>query len=457
MATHPKLPTSKLLIFSLPAIPIAIMHVPTGAIIPGFYAKHTGISLATIGLIFLATRIFDAVTDPMIGYLSDRFNTRFGRRKPWVFVGALMAAVSTYFLFTPSAEAGAMYMLFWFFALYFSWTVMEIPYRAWSSELTGDYTERSRISTYIASMGAIGTVAFMSIPLLPIFQSTEINADTLKVMALLIVVLLPTMTTIAVWKSGRGAELTHGARAGITGALQSFRHNGALQIFTTSFVFGGLASGLFLALFYIYVDSYLMIGGSFALLYVLNAGANFVGLPIWYFIMKKTGKHLALAASWLVYAALLLIMALFVQPGPNALAPMIVLAITIGLAEAAIKVSPYAIVGDIVDVEILRSNVNRAGSYFAVLTLVAKLNFAIGGGVGFLLLGLIGYSVGATNDPLANIGFLAVFAGLPALLYAIATAIIVRFPLNKQRQSEIRRQIEERAAQEPSPSTAPPP
>ena len=64
------------LIFALPALPIAMMHIPVGAVIPGFYAKHTATTLTSIGVVFLVSRIFDAVIDPTIGYLSDRSGSR---------------------------------------------------------------------------------------------------------------------------------------------------------------------------------------------------------------------------------------------------------------------------------------------------------------------------------------------------------------------------------------------
>lgn len=443
MATK-RLATGKLLIFALPALPIAMMHVPAGAIIPGFYAKFTSISLESIGLIFLITRLFDAVSDPMIGYLSDRFDTRWGRRKPWIVVGALICSLAVFALFTPSPSTGWTYLLVCFIALYFGWTLMEIPYRAWSAEISHDYSERSRISTYIASFGALGTIAFMSVPFLPYFESTEIGSDTLLAMAILIIVLLLPLIGIAVWKVDAGRSLPS-KRVTMGSALKSFGRNRPFRIFALAYVFGGLANGLFVALFFTYVDSYLMIGAQFAILYVCNATANFLGIPLWYAIMKRTGKHMALGASWILFGGLLAIMALFVEPGSGAFWPMILLAVVMGFAEASTKIAPYAIVGDIADYDTVRNDLNRTGSFFAVLTLIAKFNFAIGGGLGFILLGVVGYEVGGANDAFGEAGFLWIIAGLPALLYAAATIIIIRYPLTAKRHAKIQRILEKRS------------
>lgn len=444
-----------LLVFSLPALPIAMMHIPVGAIIPGFYAKHTTVTLTAIGVIFLVSRIFDAVIDPAIGYLSDRTTSRFGKRKPWVAAGAVIAIAAIYVLFTPPASAGPFYLLAASMALYLGWTVLEIPYRAWSGELTRSYADRSRISVYIAVMGALGTIVFMGVSLLPVFKDSEIGPDTLRVMAIVVMVLLPALVALALARIPEGRFVAT-TRSSALAAIGSLGRNGPMQIFSAAFIFGGLASGVFTAVFFIYVDSYLGIGGKFTTVYVASAFANVAAMPMWNWIIRRIGQHRALALSWACIAVLQLMM-LVVRPGAGAFAPMVAFAIAYGVGEAATKAAPYALVGDVVDYEILRSGVNRAGSYFAFITLVAKLNFAIGGGAAFLLLGLVGYRVGHANGAAQTAGFLAIFIGLPILLYLLAAVVVWRFPLDERRQELIRRRIEQRAARAEAAAAAAPP
>ena len=442
-----------LLVFSLPALPIAMMHIPVGAIIPGFYAKHTAVTLTAIGVIFLVSRIFDAVIDPAIGYLSDRTTSRLGKRKPWVAAGAVIAVIAIYILFTPPATAGPIYLLLASMALYLGWTVLEIPYRAWSGELTRSYAERSRISVWIAVMGALGTIVFMGVSLLPMFKDAEIGPDTLKVMAIVVMVLLPALValTLAWIPEGRIVATT---RSSALSAIGSLARNGPMQTFAAAFIFGGLASGVFNAVFFIYVDSHLGIGGKFTTLYVCNAAASVVAMPVWNWVIARIGQHRSLALSWASMAVLQVLM-LAIRPGAGAFAPMLALSFAYGVGEAATRAAPYALVGDVVDYEILRSGVNRAGSYFAFITLVAKLNVAIGGGVAFLLLGLVGYRVGHPNGAAPTAGFLVIFIGLPIILYLLGALVIWRFPLDERRQDIIRRWIERNAARaEPQVSLA---
>lgn len=77
--------------FSLAVLPMAVLHLPMGQLLPNYYVNTTTVTFAALGAAALIARLFDAFSDPLIGYLSDRTKTRFGARKPWVMGGALLA------------------------------------------------------------------------------------------------------------------------------------------------------------------------------------------------------------------------------------------------------------------------------------------------------------------------------------------------------------------------------
>ena len=97
----------------------------------GIYAKHYGISLATIGTIVLISRISDALTDPLVGFYSDKIKYKTGTRSHLIILGAAALLISAYFLFNPPNEVTAIYFFLWYMAFYFSWTLFEIPHLAW--------------------------------------------------------------------------------------------------------------------------------------------------------------------------------------------------------------------------------------------------------------------------------------------------------------------------------------
>ena len=127
-----QIPFFRLLAFAMPAFISALVKGPTASILPTIYAKYHGIDLVMIGTILMVTRMFDAVTDPAIGYLSDRTKSPIGKRKPWVIGGYAMAMIVIYFLFIPPEHITTLFFLFWYSMLYLAWTAAEIPYLAWA-------------------------------------------------------------------------------------------------------------------------------------------------------------------------------------------------------------------------------------------------------------------------------------------------------------------------------------
>ena len=144
--------------YAAPALPLAAMYFPVYVFLAEFYATAHGLPLASIGAVFIAARLFDAVSDPFAGIVSDRWTTRWGRRRPWLAAGAPLVMLSAWMLFIPSAGVGLASFTLWLFLLTFGWTMMLTPYFAWGAELTGDYAERGRVSVWRDTAGLVGTI-----------------------------------------------------------------------------------------------------------------------------------------------------------------------------------------------------------------------------------------------------------------------------------------------------------
>ena len=94
----------KILAYSLPSLPLAALYFGLYVLLGEFYSTEFGLSLSAIGLIFIVVRLFDAFSDPVMGYISDNFSTRFGRRRPWVLLGGLIFIYSVWMLFVPDSQ-----------------------------------------------------------------------------------------------------------------------------------------------------------------------------------------------------------------------------------------------------------------------------------------------------------------------------------------------------------------
>ena len=147
-----KLPKKTLFFYGLSEMPLSIASLPLLAFIPNYYVSDLGLDFAVVALVMLLARSFDAVTDPLIGYLSDRTDTRWGRRRIWMFLSIPILMIAAYKIFFPqnlwefvpfsldflslNLGAGGHYLLFWFLVLWFGWSMLFIPYYSWAAELS---------------------------------------------------------------------------------------------------------------------------------------------------------------------------------------------------------------------------------------------------------------------------------------------------------------------------------
>ena len=94
-------------------LPLAVIGYPLAIWIPAHYSGGLGISLAAVGTILMLARLTDVISDPIIGEISDRWRTPFGRRKPWLFIGVPVMMIGVYNLFIPDEGVGLVYFLIW--------------------------------------------------------------------------------------------------------------------------------------------------------------------------------------------------------------------------------------------------------------------------------------------------------------------------------------------------------
>ena len=161
-----RLPRPKLFAYGLAESPMQMVSLPMGVFLPAFYAQELGLGLAAVGMILMVARLWDVVTDPVIGYLSDRTKTRFGRRKPWILASVPLVMLSVYQLFAPGESVSNSYLLVWTMLLWLGWTLFNIPYFAWGAELSSGYVERTRITGWRTMLGFCGGMAAVLFPAL---------------------------------------------------------------------------------------------------------------------------------------------------------------------------------------------------------------------------------------------------------------------------------------------------
>lgn len=214
----------KIALYGLANLPTSTVGLPIALYIPAFYSQNLGLSLAVVGALIALSRLTDVVTDPAIGILSDRWQTRFGRRKPWMFMGIPLMLLSLWMLFVPSSPFAVatwqffggeavsnLYLFVWISALYLSFTLVDLPYRAWGAELSPDYNERSQVTGWREAFGYGGTMMALLIPLIMsmVFGLSGANNALLGI-AIAVVILLPILSAPALLFVPEGPSRSEG-------------------------------------------------------------------------------------------------------------------------------------------------------------------------------------------------------------------------------------------------------
>lgn len=434
-------PLLQRLTYIAPLVPLAMVQAPALSVLPSLYAKESGVSMALLATILFATRIFDAVIDPTIGYLSDGTRSSFGPRKPWVVAGALVAALGAWFWFRPPETNGAVWFLVSSLVVYLGWSLLEVPHSAWLADLSDDYDERSRLSGWRASAALVGSLIFFLIPLLPIFATTAITGESLVVIVSTAIVLLLVASVVSVvfTPSGRPRAMDEADRNPLK-VLRAVWSNRPFRVLFASLLLGQIASGMVGALYVFYMDGYLHIADKVAFVAIGVSVISLVSTQIWPFVMKRVGKHGAMAIGVAGTAATLAVMA-FLRPGPMAFPAMLAVFGLSSITATSIQVAMYALMADVVDYDELKTGANNAASYFSLATLINKIGIAVGGGASLLIAGLFGFDIKGGNGTVAMAGFFAAFIVIPILLNLASFGLALRFPLNRRRQGIVGRRL----------------
>lgn len=425
-----------LLAYGALGFPLAVLNLPLYVYLPTFYAEQMGLGLATVGIMLFAARLLDTLSDPLIGELSDRIPTRFGRRRPWLVAACPVLLIGTWMLFVPQAGAGAGYLFVWTSVAYIAWTVMLLPYAAWGAELSGAYDERSRITSVREGFVIVGILFATGGPAILGIEAGE-QDRILKLLATSMLVVLPLSLLFLLLKVPEPPAIPE-PRLSLRDGWRVALANRPFVRLVGAFFLNGIANGLPATLFLLFVANVLETPaqtGPLLLLYFLAAVA---GVPLWLRVSYRIGKHRAWAASML-WACLVFVWVPFLGPGD--FWPFLVICCLSGLSLGADLALPASIQADVVDLDRLQSGRRRTGLFFAAWSMVSKLSLALAVGIAFPVLALIGFEAGGQNTRGALFGLAALYGLLPVMIKLAATALVWNFPIGAARQDQICRQL----------------
>ena len=341
-----------------------------------YLTTYLGVPPGVAGVVTFAVLAFDVVTDPIVGYLSDRSRSRWGRRVPWIAVGAPLLALAIVAMFRVPGDMGWQANALWVFVFFgiasVGFTFVVIPYGAMAGEMTQDPRERSQMMAWRMMFASIGLLTAGALVPALAGDSREGYARATLMVAPVIVAAIWGM----LWATRRAPVIPTPAALGPRAVLRLVIDNRPFAILTVLygvFTLGValIAAGLQLAALYLVTDDgaspvsgLAEALGVFSTLFALFILGSILSQPVWVWLSARLGKTSALGVGMAAYIAVLAGVALAL-PAP-ALGPLAGLFFLAGMTNGAYQQIPWAMYPDLMDVTRRESGAAIEGAFSAI-------------------------------------------------------------------------------------------
>lgn len=438
----------KLAAFASPAIPLAALGAPLGIFLPAFYASEMGLSLTAVGAIFMITRLFDLVTDPLVGVLTDKFPSKYGRRRHWMVIAVPLLLPPVFFLFWPQYIVGPgnsvseTYLLITLIAVYVGFTLSAVSHTSWAAELSDDYDDRARIIGWREWAFLLGMALVLVAPIAIEQMGGETSSrQRIQAMGMFLLFVFPLATALSVFAIPERPYVQH-ARLSWRRAMSVLLNNRLMMRILSVDLLIAVPSAVRGVLFVFFVEQVVRSPEWTSIILVSYFLAGVIAVPPWVFISKRIGKHRAVALAVALHLTIT-IGYLFIGPGDVLI--FAAMFFGTGLFMSATPLLLRAITADITDHDDLESGQRRSGLFFGLITMTHKFGSAIGIGIAFPLLDAIGFDPNGAMHQDAIDGMRYMFVFFPVIAELIVIMLIYNFPLGKDQQLELRKKLQERS------------
>ncbi len=417
-----------------------------------FLVNHLGMNAALAGIILFITRIYDVISDPLIGHLSDNSSSRWGRRRPWMFVGAFasgLAAIVTFNVPAFSSEnATAVYQLVVLLVYFTGFTLFYVPFMAMPAEMTDDYNERTSIMSFrVGYSFAAGMIIAAGMPALIARMGGDRAAYEFA--AVIAGILITTSMLMTVLFTGKARELPpvpkerYSAREYLTSLLRNRPFFSLAALKFTVFL-GAAINGSASLFFMTYVMERAEMGQAFYSF--LSNIAGLCALPLWTRLSKGRDKKQVYLVAVIGTG---LVMASWALAGPNESNFVFGLRSFLGGAlGAGGLIMGFSMLPDTIEYDRLTTGLERAGLYTGLLGFIEKNAAAIApmlAGFLFAAMGIVETSTGKVEQPESAIfAMVAAKAWIPAALNVVAALVLLTYRLSEEQLVTLRLQAVKR-------------
>lgn len=419
---------------------------------------------ALVGIALAIPRLWDAITDPVVGSLSDRTRTRWGRRRPYIFCGAILSGLLFIAMWALPRDASEAYYISYFIALslvfYSATTLFVIPWGSLLIEASPDYHERTRIQAFKSYFGVIGGVALPW--LYPLVQSSIfrdpiegvlwVAAGVGAIIAISGVVpaLFVRENALPLPTSSRPIPVTKFSLRQVVGDVrQSFANRPFVLCVLILLMLGPCLAimeglGLYVNIYHVYGGNTVAAASMQATNHTIYFLSKFFWVPVVAWAATRIGKQRTMWCGLSITLVSDVLKWFAYTPDAPWLQLMVPVLSSPGLATVWVVLN--SMIGDTTDYDEWRTGQSRTGLFLSVSQWARKLALTLTGTFAGIMLVVIGFKaeLGVNQDPMTIVQMRLLFAGVPTVTTITGMILLYFYPLDENRVYAIRRVLDRR-------------
>lgn len=427
-----------------------LFYIVAAMVLMYFLTDTVGLAAGLAGAALMIGRIWDAFYDPIIGHISDKANTKMGRRRPFILGGAFVFCIAMVFLFTnPALVLGSgisqttlfVYAMITYIIVCTAYSTVFIPYASLAPELTTDYHERTSLMSYRFGFGIPATLlgAGLALPIVGICQDRSLG---FVLMGAIFGIAVLVSALVMVFSVKEPAHVSPATSMSFWDSYRSIFKNKPYVLILATYVLNQLGVTLMSTAVIYYCKYILGAENMVTIAMVILLVTAFLFVPINVLISKKVGKKIPYGFGMILMAIALVLVFLFGNSmGVNF---FLVMVFIVGIGQGFTYASPYTIVADAIEYDYSITGHRREGVFLGVWSWFAKVSQALAVFLMGLTLQFMGYVPNIMpQTPSSQLGIELFLGPVNAVLFVIAAIILYYYPITQERYKEVLAKIAE--------------
>lgn len=405
-----------------------------GAYFAIFLTDVVGIAPGIAAIAIFIGRSWDYLNDPLIGHLSDRTRTRWGRRRPFLLFGALPFALSFMLMWYRPPFENPVFLVVYYAAAYLLFdtaaTFVYMPFYALTPELTSSYDERTTLTTYRMFFSILGSLVAFTVPLMIIGSFQPENTGRVLIMGVAFALASAIPLILVFWGTRERREYSELAQPGLRQSLKAAAGNRPFIFSMIIFLLTWVCMDIIQATLLYFIKYVVQREAESDLIMAVIFVTAILVLPFWQWTARRWDKRKAYSTGVAFWAVVQI--GLIFLTSDATMTVILVLCTLAGIGVSAAHVLPWSIIPDAIEWDEWKTGERHEGMFYSLVTLAQKVASSIAIPLVLLMLEVTGYVPAAASQPESALSGIRLAIGpFPALLLSIGIIFAVLYPLSR--------------------------